>query len=206
MRVLKEKIKKFFLPPSSPFLALDIGSEYIKMLEARKERGEWCITNWGIKKRKADPKEAIKELLQNTDVKRVNLSLAGEEIIIRYIELPVMSKEDLEKSFQFEADKYLPFKIEEVFFDYQVLSSDNTKMKVLLCAGKKEFIEERIGLAEQIGLEVCLLDIDSLCLSNAFLFNYPEEKGSLCLMNIGARRANLNIVDKGTSCLARDIQ
>ena len=117
-----------------------------------------------------------------------------------------MTKEELSKSLQFEAEKYLPFKIEEIFFDWQVLEQSTEKMKVLLCAVKKDFAEEKIKIVEEAGLEVQLIDIDTLCLANSFCFNNPSESKTVCLLNIGTELTNLSIVRKGMSCLARDIE
>ncbi len=206
-------------PQSRSTVGLDIGSSEVRMLELEKKEGEFYVLNWGISKIEGDVSKAIREAiypvksppgrgarLKGEQFNRVNISLSGPNVIVRYIDLPKMTKEELSKSLQFEAEKYLPFKAEEIFFDWQVLEQSTEKMKILLCAAKKDFAEKKIKIAEEAGLKVQLIDIDTLCLVNSFCFNNPSESKTLCLLNIGTEITNLSIVREGMSYLARDIE
>ncbi|MCK4859320.1 MAG: type IV pilus assembly protein PilM [Candidatus Omnitrophica bacterium] len=221
MNLSFKKLKNFFSIPLSSSVGLDIGSSQVKMLELQKKEGKFCLINWGISEIKEDISEAVKQAMEGANpvkspprrgaakslFNRVNISLSGPEVIIRYVDLPKMSAEELEKSLKFEVEKYLPFKTEEMLFDWQVLSySGQNKMKVLLCATKKNFAEERIKAVEKAGLTPKIVDIDTLCLVNSFYFNNFSENKTVCLLNIGAITTNLNIVEKGESRLSRDIE
>jgi type IV pilus assembly protein PilM len=112
---------------------------------------------------------------------------------------------------RFEAQKHIPFSIDEVNLDAHILKEDlpDNKMLVLVAAAKKDFIAQRLKIIESAGLRPNLVDIDSLSLINAFNFNYPGAEESqhhaVALLNIGAQEANLNILDKAIPRLSRDI-
>jgi len=212
MNLTLKKLKDLFLLPSSSSIGLDIGSSYVKMIELQKKEKRFYILSWGVSKVEGDVSQAVKDVMKGARPHTknfgvgVNISLSGPNVVVRYIDLPKMTREELTKSLEFEAEKYLPFKANEMFFDWQVLEQGREKMKVLLCAAKKDFAEEKIKIVEKAGLRVQLIDIDTLCLTNAFCFNNPSEEKTICLLNTGAKMTNLSIVRKGRSCLARDIE
>jgi type IV pilus assembly protein PilM len=122
-----------------------------------------------------------------------------------------MKGEELKRALKFEAQKHIPFSIDEVNLDSYILKEDlsDNKMFVLLAAVKKELIEQRLKLIEQAGLKTNIIDMDSIALINAFNFNYPKEDKAghnvMALLNIGAAMSNLNILEDGIPRLSRDI-
>lgn len=143
----------------------------------------------------------------------VNIAVSGPSTIIRYLNFPKMSNDELKKALKFEAQKHIPFSIDEVNLDSHILREDlpDNKMLVLLAAVKKEFINKRLKMVRDAGINVNMVDIDSISLINAFNFNYSPNEGNpktktIALLNIETTLSNLNILEGRFPCLSRDIQ
>ncbi len=192
--------------------SIDIGTYSIKLVELANRKGRVpelkrcsiiCIKG-------ADVKTALKEMLSLTkfSLKRVNVSLSGPSVIVRYIEMPSLKQEELDSAIKFEAEKYLPFKTDESIIDCAVLErSASGNMKVLLVAAKKNKVNGLLNIFKELRLEINIIDIDSF----AFLNCFRQEKAhdahdlSCALINLGARFSNMNIITKGSVHFTRDI-
>lgn len=206
---LKNKFSK-----ESFSVGLDIGSTAIKLIKLKflKETVELC--GFDIVPLESGQKgldSLLKNIAHTQNISTVNISVSGPAAIIRYVNFPKMLPEELKQALKFEAQKYIPFSVEEVNLDSSILKSDlpDKKMLVLLAAAKKEFLNQRLKLIESAGLKPSLVNIDSIALINAFNFSYskqenPEHK-ALALLNIGAAQSNLNILEDGIPFLSRDI-
>ena len=153
-----------------------------------------------------------KSLLKSLGVKATEAacSISGNAVIIRKIVLPAMTSEELEEQIQWEAEQYIPFDINDVNIDFQILGADEhdpSKMNVLLVASKKDIVNDYTAVFNEAGLKLSVVDVDSFAVQNAFEINYdvfPEEV--IALVNIGANIMNLNIVKGGISVFTRDVQ
>lgn len=193
-------------------VGLDIGSAAIKLVKLRffKDAVELC--GFALQPNSGDLTAALKEIRQSQEVTKVNLSVSGPAAIVRYVNFPKMSAEELKQALKFEAQKHLPFSIEEVNFDSFILKDNLTENKilVLLAAVKKELINQRLKLIAEAGLKADTIDLDAVALVNAFNFNYPQlsddlSDKSIALLNIGAELSNLSILEAGSPRLSRDI-
>ena len=141
--------------------------------------------------------------------KNVATSLSGNSVIIRKISLPIMSDEELAESIHWEAEQYIPFALEDVNLDYQVMerkAGEQETMDVILVAVKKDRISDYTSIISQAGKVPVIVDVDAFALQNAFEINYPDELDKvLALINVGASVTNISIFQKGTSVLWRDI-
>ena len=210
MNPILEKAKiKFFKPKESIRAGLNIGVSSVKLvkLKVTPEAAEVC----GVALSPAqDMESALRGLAQEQGLKRVNISVSGQQSIIRYIDFPKMTAEELKQSIKFEAQKHIPFPVSEVNLDACILKDlrDN-KMRVLVAAVKKELLSQRLKLLKDIGLDVDVVDIDSLALINAFNYSYSQEPDvrskTIALLNIGSATSNLNILEDGLPALSRDI-
>ncbi|MCX5715254.1 MAG: type IV pilus assembly protein PilM [Candidatus Omnitrophica bacterium] len=204
-----EGIRSRFLKPRFS-VGLDIGTSSAKLIKLRflKETVELVACEVaGYRKPLA---EVVKDLAEKYKFDRVNISVSGSAVVTRYVVFPKMQPEELNQSLKFEVQKHIPFDINEVYLDAHILRTDlaDNKMLVLVCAVKKDFINSRLKLFESPGLRVNLIDVDSLSMINAFLFNYSEDKASaktLALLNVGNKTTNLSIVDELLPGLNRDI-
>ena len=192
-------------------VGLDIGSSSLKLVKLKFVKGSPKLSGFALEPAKEDLLPQVKALAQSNGIERVNLSVSGAPTIIRYINLPRMSEEELRQAIKFEAQKHIPFSINEVNVDAVILNPElpENKMLVLLAAVKKDLMSQRMKLMEDAGLKVDIIDVDSLALINAFNFNYSQDptfkSQTLALLNIGSSYSNLNILEDGVPRLSRDI-
>lgn len=152
-------------------------------------------------------KEASKAL--NTDSKRVNISLSGQNVIARYILIPKMAEKDLKNSLEFELTKHMPQKFEDMVIDYQVIDkSVGAQMSVTVVGAERKFINERVNLVKEAGLEVHSVNVDCFAVSEIFRSaNSAMVKGAeaIALLNIGHRITNLSVLENDVLHFSRDI-
>jgi type IV pilus assembly protein PilM len=140
----------------------------------------------------------------------VAISLSGHSVIIKKIALPVMSAEELSESIQWEAEQYIPFDMDDVNIDYQILGGPSTSgdgnMDVLLVAVKKEKINDYTGVVSQAGKTPVLVDVDVFALQNAYEASYEAPPANVvALLNLGASVTNIAVLLGGTPIFWRDI-
>jgi type IV pilus assembly protein PilM len=142
--------------------------------------------------------------------KEVVASLAGNAVIVKKIALPVMTDAELAESIHWEAEQYIPFDIQDVNLDYQVLDNGGTEsgkqtMDVLLVAAKKDKIADYTGVISQAGLNTSIVDVDAFAVQNCYEANYGIDPGVTVLLNAGASAINVNIIRGEQSLFTRDI-
>ncbi len=211
----------FFSPKT--VIGLDIGTSAIKMVELDETKDTYKLKNFGIAKLpketivngviiNSDPLiQAIKGLVSNLKItnKNVAISISGHPVIIKKITLDFMTEEELEPVIETEAEQYIPFDLDEVNIDFQILGVNEEKsdqMNVMLVAAKKAMIEEYTDVIRASGLKTSIIDIDVFALENMFDINYAyEENQNTVLIDIGASVTNINIVKNGFSIFNRDV-
>ena len=206
---------KMFRKKIKNLVGLDIGNHYIKITELTEKQGKYYLSAFGIEHLSEDSPRgklaAIKKVVQESGIstKKVNISICGPSVIVRYILLPHMTKQQLESAIRYEAEKYIPFNIEEVMLNAPILEEkkEESKVRVLIVAAKKSFVEDYVKLVEGSGLEPQLIDVDSFALINSFLLSYPnkESQGIVALLHIGASFTSINILKNKVSHFMRDI-
>jgi type IV pilus assembly protein PilM len=143
--------------------------------------------------------------------KDVCASLSGNAVIVKKITLPVMTESELGESIYWEAEQYIPFDIQDVNLDYQILDpgtgpDSRGSMEVLLVAAKKEKIADYTGVISQAGRAPVIVDVDAFALQNAYELNYGLESAHVVvLLNAGASAININILQGDQSVFTRDI-
>ncbi|WP_298433902.1 type IV pilus assembly protein PilM [Geobacter sp.] len=213
-----------FFSKKKDLIGIDIGSSSVKLMQLKEHEGVYQLLNVGIVPLPPEAivdntlmdsssvVEAVKSLVKSLDVKvkEVACSISGNTVIIRKIKLPAMPADELEDQIQWEAEQYIPFDINDVNIDFQILEPDEedpSRMDVLLVASKKEIVNDYVNVFTEAGLKLMVVDVDSFAVQNAFELNYeagPEEV--VALINIGANVLNLNIVKGGISLFTRDVQ
>ena len=194
-------------------LGLDIGSHSLKFVVLRFLKAGIELCNFKIEPIEANLGQALKGLMQAQKVQKINTSMSGQSTIIRYVDFPQMSEDELRKALHFEAPKHIPFLLEEVSLDAHILKSGlpDNRMLVMIAAVKKDFLNTRLRLLEEAGFKPNIIDMDSLALVNAFNFNYSDDENlrpkTVALLNIGAQIINLTVLaDNLIPRLSRDIQ
>lgn len=203
-------------------IGLDLGSSYIKTIKLRESKGAYELELLDI--HSLPPElivdgsiidsirlvDSIKEMVKKTGIKTKDtvISISGHSsVIIKRISLPEMSEEDLSESIKFEAEQYVPFDIEDVNLDFQILGpkEEPGQMDVILVAVKKDIINEYISVIREAGLNPIVVDIDAFALENMYGINYEiEPEKNVALLNIGASTINMSILKGGISVFTRD--
>jgi type IV pilus assembly protein PilM len=210
---------------TKPIVGLDIGSSAVKAVELKPAGKSHKVTAFAVEPVPPDSivdgaiidgtavADAIRRLFDQSGFKSkdVAASLSGNAVIVKKISLPVMTEAELSESIIWEAEQYIPFDIQDVNLDYQVLDAgigDSSKgtMDVLLVAAKKEKIADYTGVIAQAGRTPVVVDVDAFALQNAFEINYGIEPGAVVvLLNAGASAINVNILSGDQSLFTRDI-
>jgi type IV pilus assembly protein PilM len=156
--------------------------------------------------------DAVRRLFSNKrfKAKDVVASLSGNSVIVKKITLPNMTEAELGESIYWEAEQYIPFDIQDVNLDYEILETgtgqDGGSMEVLLVAAKKDKIGDYTNVIAQAGKTPVIVDVDVFALQNAFEANYGFESGNVvALLNAGASAININILSGSQSVFTRDV-
>ena len=164
---------------------------------------------------------AIKSLFKNLKIKNKNVavSLSGYSVIAKKIVLDNMKESEMEKAIKLEAEKYIPYGINEVNLDYTVLNTEepmekssdekagsgsSDKMDVLLVAGKNDVIDEYVQLIQAANLNLGVVDIDVFAIQNAAEISLDSPEGSYAIITVGASELGINTVHNGLSVFSRD--
>ena len=210
---------------SKAVVGLDIGSSSVKAVELKASGKTFKVVAFAIEPVPPDSivdgaiidgaavAEAIRRVFENKafKTKDVAASLSGNAVIVKKISLPVMTEAELAESIYWEAEQYIPFDIQDVNLDYQILDAgtgENSKgtMDVLLVAAKKEKIADYTGVISQAGRVPVIVDVDAFALQNAYEVNYGLEPDAVVvLLNAGASAININILTGDQSTFTRDI-
>jgi type IV pilus assembly protein PilM len=207
-------------------IGLDIGSSAVKAVELKPAGKGYRVAAFGAEPLPPDSivdgaiidstavADAIRRLFDANRAfksKDVCASLSGNAVIVKKITLPVMTETELGESIYWEAEQYIPFDIQDVNLDYQILDpgtgpESRGSMDVLLVAAKKEKIGDYTSVISQAGRTPVIVDVDAFALQNAFEVNYGLEPGKVVvLLNAGASAININILQGDQSVFTRDI-
>ncbi len=204
-------------------IGLDIGCSSVKLVELREDKKGYKLQNLAISPL---PPEAIvdgalmdsvtiidtiRDVIANskTKTKDVVASVSGHSVIVKKISLPLMTEAELEESIQWEAERYIPFDINDVNIDFQIFGAapENPEvMDVVLVAAKKDIINDYVSVIMESGLNPVIIDIDSFALENMLAINYEVAKEeTVAIVNVGASVTNINIIKNNISAFTRDI-
>jgi type IV pilus assembly protein PilM len=212
-----------FLGKKKDVVGLDIGSSSVKLVELNSGKGWFKLQNLGLSPLPPEAIvdgalmdsvtiiDAIRDLVSTTKTKRKDVvtSVSGHSVIVKKITLPFMTEAELEESIQWEAERYIPFDINDVNIDFHMLgsSSENADlMDVVLVAAKKDIINDYQSVIVEAGLNPLIIDTDSFALENMLEINYDIDKDeTVAVANVGASITNINILKNNTSSFTRDI-
>lgn len=213
-----------FRRPKS-LVGLDIGSSSVKAIELKPSGKGYRVSAIGVEPVPADSivdgaiidggavADAVRRLFANKrfKAKDVVASLSGNSVIVKKITLPAMTESELAESIFWEAEQYIPFNIQDVNLDYEILETaigqDNQgSMDVLLVAAKKDKIADYTNVIVQAGKTPVIVDVDAFALQNAYEANYGFDAASVvAILNAGASAININILSGSQSVFTRDV-
>lgn len=201
-------------------VGLDIGTSCIKAIELTKEKYDHVITGYAQIDVHQDSsrEDAIAELMAaaNFRTKRVATAVSGKNVVFRYITMPQMSDDKLLEEVRLEADKYIPFDVQDVELEAQKLdilsaTAGDEQVQVLLVAAKKEVVSDHGRMLSDLGLQPVSVGVDGFALGNAWelgdLVNpgLQEPGRTVALVDIGATKTSINIIRDNITCFAREV-
>jgi len=218
---------KLFARKKPPLVGLDISSTSVKLLELSQHGNGYRVEafaaeplapNSVVEKNIADVEavgEAIKRVAKRSGsrTKTAAVAVAGSSVITKVITMPAsLSNEDMESQIELEADQYIPYSLEEVNMDFEILgpSDDNPDtVDVLLAASRSENVDSRVAAVELGGLAAKVVDIEAYTLENAFGLIAPQIPGgvedkTIAIVDIGASMTTLSVLHDGKIIYTRD--
>ncbi|MCB5195405.1 pilus assembly protein PilM [Deefgea salmonis] len=217
----------FLKPKAPPLIGLDISSSAVKMVELSQAGRNFSLERYVIEPLPKDAvtdnnivnSEAVALAIRNawrrmgSKVKNVAAALPASAVITKKILVQAgMSERELESQVETEANQYIPFSLDEVNLDFQVLgiaANNPDEVDVLIAAAKKDKVDERVAAIEDAGLKAVVLDVESYATQAAFELMRPQlpnggENQIVAVVDIGSTAMHMNIFKDGQSIYSRD--
>ncbi len=221
----------FLQTSTPPMIGVDISASSIKILELSEapKKGGYVVERYAIEALPSDAVsdgninnlDAVSEALRRawkrmgTRIRNVSLALPAAAVISKKIMLPAgLREDDLEYQVESEANQYIPFALEEVNLDFQVIGPSPTnpeEVEVLLAASRKANVEDRVAAAQSAGLKAVVVDVEPYAAEAAFEQIRSQLPGGatdqcVAVVDIGANVMNVNVLRNGQSVYTRDQQ
>jgi type IV pilus assembly protein PilM len=194
--------------PRTRILSLNLGSQSIELAEFRaRPDGGLILHGYHTREILIDPAEgmehakvasALRQLLDEQQIKsgNVNYAVAENLVFTRFVKLASIDEEKIERIVSFEAQQNVPFPIEEVVWDYQIVGGGaEEQIEVVLVAIKGDLLEEINAMVQATGLRTSIVEVATMALANAFRYSYADLSGCSLLVDIGARTTNLIFIE-----------
>jgi type IV pilus assembly protein PilM len=198
---------------SVSIVGLDLGSYSVKCVEMTSSKDETRLLRAAVLP--YYPSDPLNDTLSkiwnpvSSMPTKVRISVTGPSLLIRRISLPLMTFNELKGAIRFEAERHIPFPIDDCILDFQILNQTPSKktMTVLLAAAKRDFIMEKLKLAGTAGIDPELVDVDVFCLANSFekLGEQSGDAKTYGLLNVGHRGSSFLIVHDKSPFFVREI-
>ncbi len=221
----------FLQTSTPPLIGVDISSSSVKMVELSEspKKGGYVVERYAIEALPSDAVsdgninnlDAVSEALRRAwkrmgaRIRNVSLALPAAAVISKKIMLPAgLREDDLEYQVESEANQYIPFALEEVNLDFQVIGpspSNPEEVEVLLAASRKANVEDRVAAAQSAGLKAVVVDVEPYAAEAAFEQIRTQLPGGavdqcVAVVDVGANVMNVNVLRNGQSVYTRDQQ
>ncbi len=195
---------------SDRILALDMGASGLKLAEfiplksggvelVRYAVGALNFDPHGDTDRPAAITSTLLEMMATSGIKAgpVLVSVAGQSVFSKFVKLPPTDRDKILQIVQFEAQQNVPFPIDEVVWDYQLIGPAVAELDVMLAAIKADIIQQMFESIEAAGMDPQLVDVAPMALYNATRYNYSELPACTLVVDMGARSTDLIFIEKG---------
>ena len=190
-------------------ISLNLGSQTIGLAEFQaKAEGGLVLQNYRLREVLIDPvgegirhtqiSATLREMMAELQIRReaVNYAVPAQSVFARFVKLPAVEEEKIERIIAFEAQQNVPFPIDEVVWDYQLIGGGgDEQVQVVLVAIKADLVDEINAAVEETGLRTKIVGVATMALYNAFRYNYADLGGCSLLVDIGARTTNLVFIE-----------
>jgi len=221
------QLADLFAHKKPPLIGLDISSTSVKLLELTHQGDGYRVEAYAaeplppnsvVEKNITDVEavgEAIRRVAKRSGsrTKFASVAVAGSSVITKVITMPAaLSEEEMESQIELEADQYIPYSLEEVNLDFEILgtSEDNPDtVDVLLAASRSENVDSRVAAVELGGLTARVVDIEAYTLENAFGLISSQIPGgtdnkTVAVIDVGATMTTLSVLHDGKIIYTRD--
>jgi type IV pilus assembly protein PilM len=223
-----EFLDRLFKSKAPALIGCDISSSSVKLVEiAEAGKNVYRVERYSIEPLPRDAVvdgninnlEAVSDCLKRgwkrmgTNIKNLALALPSAAVITKKITVPAGQLEnELELQVETEANQYIPFALDEVNLDFQVIGpapNSPDDVEVLIAASRKEKIEDRVAAAEAAGLKAMVVDIESFATQTAFelIERALPDNGkdqNIAIVDVGTTMMNLNVLRNGQSIYMRE--
>ncbi len=223
-----ELLERLFKSKAPALIGCDISSSSVKLVEiAEAGKNVYRVERYSIEPLPRDAVvdgninnlEAVSDCLKRgwkrmgTNIKGLALALPSAAVITKKIVVPAGQLEnELELQVETEANQYIPFALDEVNLDFQVIGpapNSPDDVEVLIAASRKEKIEDRVAAAEAAGLKALVVDIESFAIQTAFelIERALPDNGkdqNIAIVDVGTTMMNLNVLRNGQSVYMRE--
>jgi type IV pilus assembly protein PilM len=202
-------------------VGLDIGTSSIKVVELHRRGSSIQLNRFGVKpipfgsldggaiKSPQILADYIKQAMAESRIKTkdVVIAVAGQTVIVRHIKFPIMERSELANAIQFEAERYIPFPVEEASIDFEIISTDtvSNEMEVMLVATQRQLIESHIQALLAAGLQPIAIDVQPFALIRSLGLLASQTPGTTVILDIGAGTSDLLIYKGGSPRFTRII-
>lgn len=205
---------------SKSAVGLDISPNSIKLIELKKVRDKIFLLNIGKASilKPTVPEEGkavrldeeniistIQNILRKCKIKSKNIVASissGDFVVVKHIKMPVVSEKELRESIKYEANDYIPFEIDEVEIDFEIIGEvhehEEVLMEVLLVAAKKDIVDQCERIIKKVGFKAEVISVDTFALEDTYSFQkdtHVEEV--VALIDIGSNITSINIIENG---------
>ena len=217
----------FLRKKAQTLLGIDISSTAVKLLELSKSGNRYKVESYGVEPLPANAVveksisdvegvgDAIARLISRVrpSVKTAAVAVSGSAVITKLIEMDAsLSEDDMESQLKVEADQYIPFPLDEVRMDFQVMGpveGNDERVEVLVAASRTENVEMRTDALEIGGLQTKAVDVEAYAMERAFQLVLPglpnaDELETVAVFDIGATMTTLNVFHQGRSVYTRE--
>ncbi|MFZ2726797.1 MAG: pilus assembly protein PilM [Methylococcaceae bacterium] len=216
-----------FKQKQNAVLSIDISTAAVKLLELSKVGSRYRVESYAVS---ALPQNAIVDknianvdmvadavkiaLKQSgTKLKQAAVAVSGSAVMTKVIPMPAsLSDTQMEEQIMVEADQYVPYPLDEINFDFEVLQSNDANpemVDVLLVASRRENIDDRVAALAKAGLKTKIVDVEAFAMENAFTllsdqFSDAIDGQTVAIADIGATMTTLNVLSDGRTVYTRE--
>src|SRR5437667_2180497 len=203
------------MPGPARLITLNLGSQTIGLAEFRAIRGGLVLVNYRLRETPLDPETGqrrdahlalhetpavLREMMHEMQIHHgpVNYAVPSQSVFARFVKLPGVDAAKIDKIIAFEAQQNVPFPIDEIVWDYQLVGGGlGEQIQVVIVAIKRDLLEEINNAVEETGLRTRIVGMAPMGLYNAFCYNYADLNGCSLLVDIGARTTNVLFIEAG---------
>jgi len=203
-----------FLKGSASSIGLDVGSASVKGVKLVRTSQGPKVVQWGRAlflpgADRTQRVQQIRSLLKALDSHGAAIvtAVGGPGTIVRSVPMPKMSPQELKTALSFEAEKHIPFKLDEVFLDAPILGElPNNRQEVLLVAARKDLVSVHLELLTLAEISPQVVDLEPVALANAWEVSHPDlDSQTIGLVHVGGRGTILNFLSGAKLQFTREI-